>query len=416
MPVKRYSQRGGAYGYRERKKTFVRGLLSSRTKGRAEQHESEKMTKHPPQNERIKRRYVVYLKEAKRLAEPTIDQAAAAIAAFEVSTNFRDFKKFHVEQARKFKRELEEAINPKTGKQLASATVHSRLMAAKAFFRWLADQPGYRSKISYSDAEYFNPSAKDSRIAKTSREKPAPTLAQIRQALEQMPIHTAIERRDRALIAFALLSGARDNAIASLSLKHIDVAARAIHQDAREVRTKRAKTIHSTFFPVGEEVEAIVVAWVRELENDHGFGPDDPLFPQTNVGLGPEGVFVPLGISRKHWASAAPIRKIFKIAFEAAGLPYFNPHSFRTTLAQLGEQLCKTPEDFKAWSQNLGHEQVLTTFTSYGNVRAARQAEILTQLRDRPVQKAETAALSDEAVDIILQQIRSGMKKEPKGN
>jgi hypothetical protein len=29
----------------------------------------------------------------------------------------------------------------------------------------------------------------------------------------------------------------------------------------------------------------------------------------------------------------------------------------------LGERTCKTPEEFKAWSQNLSREQVLTTFS-----------------------------------------------------
>src|SRR5262249_51360948 len=67
----------------------------------------------------------------------------------------------------------------------------------------------------------------------------------------------------------------------------------------------------------------------------------------------------------------------FKEAFEQAGLPYFNPHSFRKTLALLGQRLCRTPEDFKAWSQNLGHEEVLTTFASYGEVAASRQAAII---------------------------------------
>ena len=44
---------------------------------------------------------------------------------------------------------------------------------------------------------------------------------------------------------------------------------------------------------------------------------------------------------------------------------------------QLGERTCRSPEEFKAWSQNLGHEQVLTTFTSYGAVSAHRQAELI---------------------------------------
>jgi hypothetical protein len=44
------------------------------------------------------------------------------------------------------------------------------------------------------------------------------------------------------------------------------------------------------------------------------------------------------------------------------------------------ERVCRTPEEFKAWTQNLGHEQVLTTFRSYGEVSAERQAEIIRKL------------------------------------
>jgi len=87
--------------------------------------------------------------------------------------------------------------------------------------------------------------------------------------------------------------------------------------------------------------------------------------------------FEPAGLERAHWSSAGPIRKVFREAFERAGLRYFHPHSVRKTLAKLGEQVCKSPEDFKAWSQNLGHEQVLTTFLSYGSVAVDRQGEII---------------------------------------
>jgi integrase/recombinase XerD len=55
-------------------------------------------------------------------------------------------------------------------------------------------------------------------------------------------------------------------------------------------------------------------------------------------------------------------------------------------LAGLGEKLCQTPEAFKAWSQNLGHDKVLTTFHSYGEVQPQRQGEIIRDLnfpRDR---------------------------------
>jgi integrase len=90
--------------------------------------------------------------------------------------------------------------------------------------------------------------------------------------------------------------------------------------------------------------------------------------------------FEAVGLDRKHWSTANPIRTIFKEAFASAGLPYFNPHSFRKTLALLGGQRCKTPEEYKAWSQNLGHEHVLTTFCSYGDVSGSRQSEIMRSL------------------------------------
>ena len=234
----------------------------------------------------------------------SVDQAAAAIAQFETSTGHRDFGAFHFEQARKFKRVLAEATNPATGNPLAKATIHSRLMAVKAFFIWLAGQPGYRSRLTYSDMDYFNPSNNDSRIAKTTRERPAPTLQQIRRVLEVMPTRSDLEKRDRALVAFAILSGARDDAIASMLVRHVNVAERTVFQDAREVRTKNRKTFTSTFFPVGSDIEAIVVDWISFLTKEELFGPDDPLFPATRVAIGEEGLFAAVGLNRVGWRNA----------------------------------------------------------------------------------------------------------------
>ena len=83
-----------------------------------------------------------------------------------------------------------------------------------------------------------------------------------------------------------------------------------------------------------------------------------------------------------HCRDAGAIRRIFRRSFEAAGLPYFNPHSFSNTLTLLGEKLCTTPEALKTWSQNLRHEHVLTTLTSYGAVSRESQAEILKELSE----------------------------------
>jgi integrase len=372
------------------------------------------MRKHHPQNERIKCEYFSYLEQAKRMSPSSVDQVAAAIAQFEQSTNFKDFRKFHIAQAVAFKDRLQNHVNSETGRPLAKATIHSRLMALKAFAVWLAGRPGYRSRISYADADYFNTSANDERVAKAVRVRPVPSLDEIRKVLGAMPIGTLLERRDRAVVAFAVVSGARDNAIASFCLKHIDLVGRSVFQDAREVRTKNAKTFTSTFFPVGRDIEVIVVEWIGELIAG-GFGPDDPLFPATKIALGAHRHFEAVGLDRKHWRDACAIRRIFKQAFERSGLPNYNPHSFRHTLAVLGEKICRTPEEWKAYSQNFGHSSPMITFNSYGPVAPHRQAEILDALVDakpiKPNAPIQTVKLDDEQVQLILNQL-AGLKED----
>ena len=357
------------------------------------------MTKFNPANERIKRAYFAYLKEANRNGEQSVDAAAKALNRFEVDTKFRDFKAFHREQAIAFKRHLADQRNARTKAPLSKATLHSTLAALKAFFFWLAGQPGYRSRLTYSDADYFNLSSKDVAVAKAVREQRVPTIEQIMHVLTVMPTGTDIELRNRALVAFTLLTGARDGAIASLRLKHVDLEAEQIGQDAREVHTKFSKTSCTDFFGVGEEVKAIVTEWVAHLRTEKLWGLDDPLFPATKVEVGPRRHFEATGLSRQPWRNASPIRSIFKAAFEAAGLPYFNPHSFRKTLTLLGEDRCESPEEFKAWSENLGHDSVLTTFTSYGQLPSHRRHEIMRRLAKPRISSDDMLAAVREVVN-----------------
>jgi hypothetical protein len=99
------------------------------------------------------------------------------------------------------------------------------------------------------------------------------------------------------------------------------------------------------------------------LGAEHLFGPDDPLFPATAMGVGKSGCFQPQGLARHGWASSGPIRVVFRRAFEVAGLPYYNPHSFRGMLVRHTMTLDLPPEEMRSWTQNLGHAEVMTTFT-----------------------------------------------------
>jgi integrase len=339
------------------------------------------MPKHNAANERVKQDYFEYLREAKRLSTPSIDAAAKAISRFEESTGWRDLRSFHIKQTIAFKAKLSRQASRRTGEPLSKATLYSTLQALRAFTLWLVGRPGFKSRIRYSDAEYFNLSEKEARIAKTPREKSVPTLDQIHHMLALMPSATDIERRDRALIAFAALTGARDGALASLRLKHVDIEDGSILQDGREVRTKFSKTFRTWFLPIGGDAADIAGAWVQHLRETLLWSDDDPLFPATRVEVGSDRRFHAAGLERRCWSSAAPIRRIYREAFERAGLPYFNPHSFRDMLVHLGQTKCEgSTEALKAWSQNLGHESLLTTLLSYGPVSATRQAAILREL------------------------------------
>src|SRR5207237_6751285 len=166
------------------------------------------------------------------------DAYEKALNRFEVYTKYRDFRMFHPEQAIAFKKRLAEQKGEQSGEKLSKATLHATLAQLKRFFQWLVWQPGYKSRFQYSDAEYFNLSDKDTRIATAQREQRAPTLEQVKHVIRTMPSSKEIERRNRALIAFTLLTGARDSAIASMKLKHVDLIANCVDQVARDGTNK----------------------------------------------------------------------------------------------------------------------------------------------------------------------------------
>jgi hypothetical protein len=66
---------------------------------------------------------------------------------------------------------LAEQNGQQSGEKLSKATLYATLAQLKRFFQWLAGQPGYKSRFQYSDAEYFNLSDKETRIATAQREQ-----------------------------------------------------------------------------------------------------------------------------------------------------------------------------------------------------------------------------------------------------
>ena len=337
------------------------------------------MRKTNEANERLKLAYVTYLKEADGKDAATTDKVLAAVVQFEESTRFKPFKKFHIDQAIKFKEHLMKSKNARTGKPLSHSTIDATLRTVKAFFHWLASQPGYKSVVSYADVKYFNNTAKNARIAHTQRDIPYPTMAQALHAFQAMPNASDIEKRDKAAFALFMLTGIRDGAAASLRLKHINLEEGHVFQDARDLKTKNGKTIYTWFYPVDDAYRECFEDWVRYLRTDKLFGNADALFPKAKMVNRGNG-FEVAGLSREPYSNAAKLNQTIRNAFALVQLPEFTPHSFRKTLALYANEVCTTLEEHKAWSMNFGHENIATTVNAYMPVDRNRQRDLIRAL------------------------------------
>ncbi len=346
------------------------------------------MSNYNAVNERVKRDYFDWKRHADGKAESTINEARQHIARYEAYTDYKEFGTFNSKQAIGFKGKL-------VKEKISLSTMRTILNNLMDFFKWLAGQKGYVSKIFYNDIAFLQLPQRDARIAKSKSLKEYPTIEQVKHALSLMPEDTVIQKRNRAFVAFTLLSGMRDSAIVSLKIRHVAVDKELISQKPSDgVNTKFGKTIFTWFFPVGDDIKTIVIDWIKVLREVLLYGDQDPLFPRLKQSMDENYSFKYKELEPVFLQSASPMRKVFKEAFQNAGLQYYSPHKFRDTLANYGEKICKSPEDFKAWSQNLGHEHVLTTFTSYGYVDENRQGEII-----RNLSKMET---EEDKMDEIL--------------
>lgn len=329
------------------------------------------------ENERIKREYLEFRRYAGRLSEKSLDKEIAAIDRFDAWNGRKDFRRFHIKQAKAFRKHLDNARSEMTGRPLGASTRRAILAPLRMFFAWLATRPGYRKRIGPSDAEYFNLSRRDAAVASASDPRPAPSPQQVRHALSAMPHGTDIERRDKAVMALLTLTAVRDGALITLRLKHVDQVDRWLWQNAKEVDTKFGKSFRTYFQPGFPEAEATLKEWVIHQRESLMRGPDDPLFPKTAMDLDEAGGFPAVGVSRDHWKTAQPVRDIVKRAFEAAGIPPFGPHSFRHMHAREALWSGKSVEEFWAVSQNLGHSSMLTTLRSYGQLPEHRRRELI---------------------------------------
>lgn len=332
-------------------------------------NQSEKLiedTSVPYRNEQAKRRFFEHLKGGEGFAGDSVSTFAEAVGQWQQFSKNDDFKNFDKSKAMEFREWLNTRPAKTKSGTLSLQTQYNYLRRIKKFFTWLSEQPEYR-KVRKTDVDFLRLSKKDARIATSGTTKPMPTFEEVQKIIKSIHPTNEIDMRDRAILSLALITGMRVSAIATLKMKNFNRAEKLIDQNPGDgVLTKNSKKILTTFFPIGwSGPEEYFLEWYDHILKK-GAKPDNPIFPSTLKGFSGKYDKSKSLVSDEGWASSSGARKIFEKRCKAADVPYFNPHSFRHLIVNYMSKARLTEEEKKAISMNLGHENVGTTFGSYG--------------------------------------------------
>ena len=370
-------------------------------------NESEKLvedTSIPYRNEQVKRRFFEHLSGGEGFAGDSISTFAEAVGQWQQFSKNDDFVNFDKSKAMEFVAWQKTRPTKAKGGALALQTQYNYLRRIKRFFMWLAEQKEYK-KIRKTDVDFLRLPKKEVRIATSGTTRPMPTFEEVKRIIMSIHPKNDIDMRDRAILSLALITGIRISAIATLKMKNFNRAEKLFDQNPGDgVLTKNSKKILTTFFPIGwPEPEQFFLDWYDRLIGK-GAKPDHPIFPSTLKGFSDKNDFSKTLVSDKGWSSSSGARKIFEKRCKSAGVAYFNPHSFRHLIVNYMSKARLTEEEKRAISMNLGHENVGTTFGSYGygNMTPIDAVKIVQKLK---------VAKPDGQIDVLTSEERVILEK-----
>jgi len=353
-------------------------------------------------NEKVKRKYIEWLKDAQGYSELTVQAIEKALWKYEEYSREADYGNFDSKDAQLFKKYLAVAKNPQSGNSLSLTSQYHILRHVNAFFLWLSGQTGYKSRIKSHDVRYLRLSKEESRVATAPKLPKYPTIEYIKKLCD-FNVESEMDMRDRAMIAFTALSGMRDRAIITLPVGCFDEKELVVYQEpARGVKTKFSKSILTVLFRFDTDLLNFVLDWVGYLRKEKLFTDEDPMFPSTEVEIESSisQAFVAKGIEKVFWKNAGAMRKIFQKRAKEMGLEYFSPHKFRHFAISEAQKYVYNPEQLKAVSQSVGHQNLSTTFFSYGGMAPERVKDVITGM-DFDKKKPKKQEMKDQLKDIL---------------
>ncbi len=363
----------------------------------------------PYRNEQAKRKFFEHLKGGEGFAGDSVTKFAEAVGQWQQFSKNDDFINFDKSRAAEFCVWLNTRETKTKAGTLSLTTQYHYLRRLKRFFMWLSEQPEYR-KIRKTDVDFLRLSKKDARIATAGTTKAMPTFEEVQKIITSIHPQNEIDQRDRAILSLALITGMRISAISTLKMKNFDRDNKLIDQNPGDgVLTKNSKKIMTTFFPIGwTDPEKHFTEWYDYMKKK-GAEPNHPIFPSTLRGFSSKSDYSKALVSDEGWSSSSSARKIFEKRCKNAGVPYYHPHSFRHLIVNYLSKARLTEEEKKAISMNLGHENVGTTFGSYGygNMSSIDAVKIVQKLTVTPTNGQSLIITPEDkaALERILKQM-----------
>ncbi len=333
-------------------------------------------------NEIIKRKFFGYVRHSKGFSEKTINCYESAIWLWEDFSNKADFVGFNKTKAEGFKEWLKAKRKANLQGEVSVSYRYDILRYLRFFFEWLSKQAGYK-KIDQIAIDYLNLSKAEAKLATQPRNVEVPNLNEIKAVIESIKGNSEIEMRDKAMISLIFLTGARISAVRTLPIQSFNKDKLIIDQDPKlGVEKKFSKKIITPLITyLYKEPLTYFLKWFDYLIETKKFKPDTPIFPATKIENGKENIsYYNTGeVEPIFWQSSSSPRKIIEKRFEQAGVKHYKPHALRHAFIKRMAKLPLTEEQKKAISQSLGHEDVRTTFGSYGygKIPTDKQIEII---------------------------------------
>src|SRR3989338_3322217 len=380
-------------------------------------------------NEGIKRRFFGYVRNSKGFSEKTIECYENAIWLWEDFSHKTDYIGFNKTAAEGFKGWLKTKKKANSQREISVSYCYDMLRYLRVFFGWLSKQKGYK-KIDQTAIDYLNLSKAEVKIATQPRNVEVPSLEDIKAVIEGIQGDSGgiqgdsggiqgsseVKQIDKALISLMFLTGARISAVRTLPMKSFDKDKLTIDQNPTfGVKTKFSKPIISPLIAyLYKEPLNYFIGWFDYLEEEKKFKPDDPIFPATKIENGFENLsYYNTGqVEPIFWKSSTSASKVIENRFKEAGIKHYKPHAIRHLFIKRLSKLPLTEEQKKAISQSLGHEDVRTTFGSYGygKIDKDKQLEIIKNIDFDGTYQGVKQSLSQEDIGRIAKEVAKELK------